>query len=209
MITPTISLLTSKSTKKCLRWKIKCNIYKLLCLFLPVFFLSGCISVSPNAVSTIVSSEYDQKNDVTEYSVFPYGSVSLPGKWEKSVYNKTSRQQFFENQDSVLVAIAFGRFDNIEFNTDGTKKGYEFVKAYYNWESKYFEETFGLQTIVIEENQKENYLLYRFFGSYDGTNIDTYYLLRETNGNVSNFSVNGTNKWTEKEKISFLKSLVK
>ena len=165
--------------------------------------------MSPNTVSTIVGGEYDVKKNVTEYFVYPYGSVALPGKWEKTTYNRTSRQQFFINQDSISVAVAFGRYDNYEFNGGGSIKGFDFLKAYYDWETKYFRGTYGFQSSVIEENKEDNYMLFRVFGNYEDSKYDTYYLLRENSGNVSNITINATSEWTESEKVDFLKMSIK
>ena len=67
-------------------------------LFLSILILlTGCGS-SKQATSTLVGGDYDAAKNVTEYFVIPYGSVSLPGKWEKGKYDQSSRQQFFLNE---------------------------------------------------------------------------------------------------------------
>ena len=160
----------------------------------------GCAS---QRVSTIVGGEYDAKKDVTDYFVFPFGNVSIPGKWEKCGYVKTGRQQFFRNQDSVLVAVAFGRVEHYEWNKDGALKGPDFLTAFYEWESDYFKSN-GYESHMIETDSVNQYILYRVFGE----KANTYFLVGvKSNGNVSNLSVNYTDKWTEEEKIFFLKNL--
>ena len=134
----------------------------------------------------------------------PYGKTALPGKWEKSGYNQVSRQQFFRNQDSIEVAVAFGRYDYYEFNKDGFLKGFDFIQAFYEWDSKYFEDQ-GLNRLLIEEDRDNNYIIYRIFGP----KANTYFLITEKNGNIGSFSVNSTDKWTETEKLEFLKNLFK
>ena len=78
-----------------------------------IVLISSCAS---QASSTIVGSNYDAKNDVTTYFVIPYGSVDLPGKWEKGTYYSTARQQYFTNLDSVTISISFGPWNKYEFN---------------------------------------------------------------------------------------------
>ena len=55
---------------------------------------SGFMPLEVVAQSTIVGAEYKPDKNITEYFVFPYGEVSLPGKWEKWQYNSNARQQF-------------------------------------------------------------------------------------------------------------------
>ena len=171
-------------------------------IFLPLF-----ISCGSSKTTTIVGGEYNEAKDITEYFVFPYGNVSLPGKWEKHNYVNVSRQQFFMNEDSVIVAVAFGRYDSYEFNQDGKLKGFDFIKAMYEWDSTYFQDTFGFQIKIVEIDDSKNYIIYNISNTQKENTVNTFILIGENNGNVSNFSVNYTDKWTEDEKIQFLKNL--
>ncbi len=174
-----------------------------LTLFVSVTFMS-CAS---HYATTMVGGEYDAKKDVTEYFVFPFGAVSLPGKWDKTAYNTESKQQFFTNKDSVWVAVAFGRSTSYEFNKDGLLKGNDFLNAFYEWDSKYFKDSYGLEWKILETDNLKNYMIYRIYGILNGSHYDSFFLTGEINGNVSSFSVNTTDKWSENEKILFLKNL--
>lgn len=158
--------------------------------------------------STIVGAEYNASKNVTDYFVLPYGSVSIPGEWIKTNYNSINRQQFFSNKDSITLAIAIGYYDKYEFNTDGRFKGFDFVNAYYEWDSKYFVESLGLQRQAIERDSLTGYITYRIFGQIEKVKINTYWLVYENNGNITNISIFDTDKWTELEKLTFMKSLV-
>jgi hypothetical protein len=164
-------------------------------------------SCATQRASTTSGSEYDQVKNVTNYFVLPYGTVSLPGKWEKKHYNATSRQQFFTNADSISVAIAFNRYDQYEFNADGAKKGGEFVEAFYAWDTDYFAKNYGLNNKVVEKDNLNHFIIYRLFGTYNGGNFDSYFLIGEKNGNTSNFSISVTDQWPENKKVEFLKGL--
>lgn len=164
--------------------------------------VSSCMSLGNTTQSTIVGGEYKADKNITEYFVLPYGNVSLPGKWEKWQYDSNSRQQFFKNEDSVIVAISFGPVNRYEFNRDGTLRGYDFVKAYYDWESDYFVKL-GLQAKMVESDQQNNYIICRFWGE----KFDTYFLFGERNSNACNYSIHSAKKWTEDEKVQFLKGL--
>lgn len=164
--------------------------------------MTGCVS---SRITTIVGGDYDAKKNVTEYYVLPFGQVSLPGKWEKCGYVKSGRQQFFMNQDSVKVAVAFGRTEYFEWNQDGKLKGMDFLSAFYKWESEYFKSN-GYEAMIIETDTASQYIIYRIYSE----TANTYFLVGvKSNGNVSNLSINYTDKWTEEEKISFLKNLYK
>lgn len=178
-------------------------------LFVPALFLSlfvfaaGCATTA----SVIESCEYDTEKDQTVYTVLPYGSAALPGKWGKDHYNSVSHQQFFRNADSVEIAIAFHPAKGYPFNGNGKLKGHDFVKAFYEWDSHYFVEAHGLKREIIEADSARHYLVWRLYGSAHTTAYDTYFLFGEKNGNASNLSVTNTDRWTAGEKTAFLKGL--
>lgn len=173
-------------------------------ILIAIVFLTSCAT---QKVSTIVGCDYNDKKNTTDYFVLPYGSVSIPGKWKKTNYNSVSRQQFFKNSDSIIIAIAFGPYDKYEFNADKTKKGLDFALVYYEWDSKYFVESHKLKREFIEKDSINNFVIYRIYGEKEGVEFDTYFLVGERNGFVSNFSIMDTDKWYEKEKNDFLKRL--
>lgn len=173
-------------------------------VFVMVLFLAGCAN---QRMSTIVGFNYDESKNQTDYFELPFGSVSIPGKWDKSNYNSVSGQQFFTNKDSISIAIAFNRFDKYEFNAGGEIKGYDFLEAFYEWDSKYFVDSFGLQRRVLENDSIRNYFLYQIYGFSRGVKVDTYFLIGENNGNVYSFSIMTNDKWSEERKIDFLKKL--
>jgi len=156
-----------------------------------------------------VGGEYNASKNVTDYFVIPYGSVSIPGEWTKTNYNSVSKQQFFQNRDSIIIAIAFNRFDKYEFNMNGEHQGFDFVKAYYEWDSKYFVDSHGLQRQEIERDSLNGFITYRIYGQIEKGKFDTFWLVSEKNGNITNISISDTDKWTEIEKLTFMKSLIK
>ncbi len=167
------------------------------------YFLSSCAT---QKVTVLTGVDYDESQNRTEYFVMPYGTVSIPGKWNKKHYNSVSRQQFFTNSDSVEIALAIG--DNkYEFNPNGAVTGFEFVKAFYEWDANYFVESHGLNTSLIEEDSVNHYLIWRLFGDKKPGKFDTYFLIGEKKGTVSSFSITLTDKWSTPEKIKFLKEL--
>jgi hypothetical protein len=183
---------------------MKTNFIKYYLLLTIIIALTCCAT---QRVSTIVGGEYTESKNETEYFVIPFGSVTLPGKWEKKNYDPVSRQQYFRSKDSIIIAIAFSRFNYYEFNLNGSQTGYNFVKAYYEWDSKYFVESHGLKRLQIENDSINHYMIYRIFGKIDKGEFDTYFLIGEKKGNISNFSISDTDKWSEKEKTFFLANI--
>lgn len=179
------------------------KLLKTLSMLTVLLFLTNCAN---QKTSTVVGGDYNESKHETDYFVLPYGSAKLPGKWGKTSYNSVSRQQFFRNKDSITIAISFGRIDKYEFNSDGSKKGYEFVEAFYDWDSEYFV-NHGLKRQIFERDSVNKYMIYRIYGQYEKGEIDTYFLIGEKNGSVNNFSITKSNKWTEDERIDFLKRI--
>lgn len=167
----------------------------------------ACASCATQKASTITGGDYDERKNQTDYFVLPYGSTSLPGKWIKTKYNNVSNQQFFENADSITIAIAFTPIGNYEFNTSNQKKDFEFVKAFYDWDAQYFVNTHQLQQEIIESNENQHYIIWHLFGESNKVAYDTYFLFGEKNGYASNFSIMKTGKWNSEEKTGFLKEI--
>jgi hypothetical protein len=182
---------------------------KLITYFSIIVILTNC-TVQQQAVSTrqtIVSLKYNEEQDKTDYLIFPFGQVSIPGKWIKTSYNTISKQQFFTNQDSILLAISLGPCNKYEFNYDGSKKGYEFLKAYYDWEKDFFVKTIGLEEKLIEVDTTNHIIIFGVKGTYQSQIVDNVFLFGENNCKVSNFSILGPCNWTEEQKVEFLKKL--
>ena len=183
---------------------MRVDLFKTFLFLTMIILLTNCATQS---TSTIVGGEYNKTKDETEYFVFPYGSVVIPGKWEKAKYNTTSKQQYFTNQDSLIIAIAFSRYNKYEFNVDGSRKGFNFVKAYYEWDSQYFIDSHGLKRQSLVNDSTNTFMIYRIYGQTEKGKFDTYFLIGEKNGNISNYSISSTGKWRDGEKINFLKKL--
>jgi len=179
---------------------------KIVLFLVLVVGLTNC--AIQKTTSTIVGCEYNEKTNTTDYFVFPYGAVTIPGKWEKTNYLTSSKQQFFINRDSVTLAISFGRFDKYEFNRNGEKSGFEFIKSFYEWDSNYFVESHGLKRQSLVSDSTNNFTIYRIYGEKGTANFDTYILVAEKKGDIANFSISHVKKWEESEKINFLKTLL-
>jgi len=176
----------------------------ILILFCSVLLLTSCHIQQATSIISFV--DYNSKKNKTDYLYFPYGDVSLLGKWVETKYDSNSKQQYFTNQDSVIIAIAFGPCNKFEFNADGNKKGFEFLEAFYNWESKYFIEEHNLLVEKIEEDTTTNFILWHV--ESEDRKLDTYLLFGiSPNCSFSNFSIQATKKWSSEKKIEFLKNL--
>jgi hypothetical protein len=90
---------------------------------------------------------------------------------------------------------------------DGRYKGFDFVKAFYEWDSKYFVDSHGLQRQELKTDGIKGFIMYRIFGQIEKSEFDTYILIGEKNGNITNVSISDTDKLTENEKRTFLENL--
>ena len=181
------------------------NLFSMMAVLVVLTGCGAAKTVNPAAKvsSVLVATDYKADKDVTYYTVHPYGQVSIPGKWEKGNYLQSSQQQFFLGPDSTIIALALTSSKKFGFNREGKMKGIDFAKAFYEWDSDYFVEQ-GFERQLIETNEAGNYVLYRIYGE----KANNYFLIREKNGTVSNFSVQSAPKWSEEKSVKFLKSLL-
>lgn len=124
------------------------------------------------STSILYGNNYDKNKDQSVIMMFPYGSVTLPGKWTETHYNNVSGQQFFRNADSVEFAVALNSWNRYEFYRQGMT-AMEFVKAFYEWESVYFQEQTGCQVKIVKDAGDRDMILWNI--RRDPT-INTYYL---------------------------------
>ena len=90
---------------------------------------------------------------------------------------------------------------------DNSGQGFEFVEAFYEWDSIFFVNHYGLNQEEIESNNQERYIIWSVFGESNNNYWNTYFLFGEKNGFVNNFSIIKTNKWTKEEKNAILKEM--
>lgn len=160
-------------------------------------------SYSQRRISTIESFDYIKRKKITVYTIFPYGTVSLPGKWKKG--KQYGWQQYAYNDSIGEIAIIMAPNDKINFNHDGAKKNYEFAKAYYEWESNYFKDTVGVHTELIEKDSINNFIIFRIW--LDEKNINTIMLVGGKEKLARNIAFYSSKYLSQSEKILFLKKL--
>ena len=184
---------------------MKFNLINISLLLAITFFLASC---STQRTSTLSDTNYNKTKNETHYSVLNYGSVTLPGKWKKTRYNVTSKQQFFKNRSSVEISVTLGRIDKYKFNKDGSLTGYNFIKAYYEDNSKYYVDSLKFNTQILESDSTNNFMIYRVYGQNEKGDYNVYFLQGVKKGNTSDFMITSNHKWSESEKIKFLKNLL-
>jgi hypothetical protein len=171
---------------------------------LTLLSLSVFLACATNKKSAVTNANYDETKNQTDYIVPSFGSVSLPSKWEKRHYNNVSQEQFFLNSDSIEVSVAFNRFDRYQFNLNGEFKGWDFVQAYCEWERG---NQYNMASALLVQDMVRNFIIYKIFDTSDKPKIDSCFLVGEKDGNVIVLSISTTDKWTDKEKIKFLKAV--
>ncbi len=174
------------------------TIQRNLLLCIAVFGLNTGFS---QTFSTVTSVHYNRKADTTEYNVLPLGVIYLPGEWKKEKYNPVSGQQWFVNKDTVLISIALTPCHKFEFSKKSLKD-FDFVKTYYEWDSKYLAERHHLNRSVLVSDSIHQYIIWRLSGDHD----DDYFLFGNKNCRIHNYSL-PSHGWTEEHKIKFLQDL--
>lgn len=151
----------------------KSKIQALLLAPVLVLLTSGCgHKMAPATTSTQpVGGTYKQNASSMVYTVNPYGSIALPGKWDAGKYAKASRQQYFYRSDTTTMIVSIGACSNQPFARDGID-GFEFVRRYYEAESKYQTQLLEQTPRVLIEDKENKYMLWTVHS--DG--IDQYFL---------------------------------
>ena len=171
-------------------------------LFLLAFLVIGNCVFAQKATSTIVSDKYDPKKDVTEFMKFPFGSVSLPGKWTRTTYNAVSGQYNFTNTDSVSVAVALNRAAQYPFYKKEMTAD-QFVQAMYEWDSDYLTQKINGKDTVITRDTVNHFITWRIT---NGEGINNHNLFGYENGVVFTVMV-ATEKWPDEKKVKFAETV--
>ena len=179
------------------------RVVAILVFCVALFVMAGC---AQKMTSTLTSSNYDKKTNATSYTVLPYGSATLPGAWTKVRYVASARQQFFRNNDSVTVSLAFGPADKFEFSKEELT-GFPFVKEYYEWESLYMEKSLGQKVSLVVTDSINKYLIARVYS--DKVNEYQLFGARDCgckSGAFQHYTITG-GKLSNDEKVKFLQDI--
>jgi hypothetical protein len=172
----------------------------IIALSLLMLLITGC---SPsNYTSTMVSVSYNPEQQVTDYINFPYGSVSIPGKWNKSNYNSSSHQQFFSNEDSITFAVMMGPLDKYEFYKPDMSESH-FLEEFYQWDSKYWVNRINGKRSIIKSDSTNSYLVWHLS---DESTVNGYFLFGARNFIVYSLFIS-SDKWNEDRKTIFLEQV--
>ena len=163
--------------------------------------------MSTKYVSIIVSDYYDEKQDQTTYMKLPYGSLTLPGQWTKTSLNKISGQQNFKSKDSLSTALLINQTSSYPFYVKGMSSN-EFLKAFYEWDSKYFIDNIKANCKIIKQDTINHFIIWEIIAHNDKYNIENQYLFGCENGIVYTVFA-PTTKLTLEQKINFIESVYK
>lgn len=134
---------------------------------------------------------------------FPFGSISLPGKWAKTFYNEISGQQNFINADSITVAVAINQASAYPFYTLGMSSN-EIVDAMYVWDADYFKEQTGANTPLIKHDTVDHFIIWQIKAD-NRYKIDNHYLFGCEKNTIFSVFIS-TTKWSPAQKIEFLET---
>lgn len=141
-----------------------------VCFIAVVFsLLLGC---HPKMVPAGKSDvHFEEASDKTIYSVEPFGKLSIGGKWMEGKFNPSTHQQYFYHKDTATLVVTIDACKNSPYYKKGVE-GYDFVKKYYELESKFQTQLMDQKAELITENVQDRYIIWRVH--MDG--IDQYFL---------------------------------
>lgn len=158
---------------------------------------SACASTR---TSSVIADRYDASTDRTELIVVPYGTVNLPGKWTKLSYDAASRQHFFTNVDSVVVAVAKQPKEKYPFYSK-EQSDVQFISEFHKWEADYWTGQ-GLSTRVVEDRSADGVIIWKVIGEQ----VNTTFLFGAKGNYAYNLSVSA-GAWDDGTTQQFLKDL--
>ena len=185
--------------------KIKSKIYLILLLLFVIQINEIHAQKRKKRNSTLESVNFDKKKNVTTYIIFPFGTVTLKGKWEEVKINNVSKQKTFRNADSIEMLVCLNDCKNYEFNSDRKATNENFIDRFYTWEKEYFEQNHNLKVAILENNKTNNYLIYNIKGKIKDDEIDTILFIAEKNCNVKTLSMHKTNLMTTEDRVKLIK----
>jgi len=177
---------------------------KTISLFLLVI-VTSCMA--PKAISTIESSNYDDKTNLTTFSKLPFGSIGIPGKWTKVSYNQVSGQHNYMNADSVFTAVAINRASSYSFYKPNMTSN-QTVKEFYEWDSKYLADNMNGTRTIIKQDTVNHFIVWQIKADNEKYKVDNHYLFGSENGIIFSVFVS-TKKWTNEQKTEHLQTVYK
>ncbi len=123
--------------------------------------------------------------------------------------NKEPQTRNWQGRNTLearFTAFSPSGYTKFEFNQDGSKKGFDFLNAYYEWETNYRKSLNGLNSRIIESDKQKNYMVFQLFGQYKENNINVFYLIKMPKNILNTISISSA-KWDDDKKISFLRGL--
>ncbi len=167
-----------------------------------LFFSIFIACSSTKSISTIVLDTYDAKTDLTTFEKSPLGSIKIPGKWTKTTYNELSKQYFFKNSDTILIAVAINLNSHYPFYSKGMTDN-SFINEFYEWDSKFLADQIKGTRVILKNDTINHSIIWHL---YNNENINSYYLFGIEKGKTFTIFIT-TAKWDESKKIKFLQTV--
>lgn len=171
----------------------------ILAIFMTFLVNSSTIAATNNDED---GNTLQEENTTTKYNS-PSGVVLIPGVWLTLNYEKSSGQQYYQNEEGVIIAIAKMPKKSYSFYKP-SQKNYETIEAFTKWDTEYKEQN-KYKTIILVENPELEYQIWKF---KDDNQIDNVFLYGGIGDYILNLLVY-TDIWTETKKIEFLEETLR
>ena len=171
------------------------------CLFLIsiLYLLTSC---KTSQQTMVVSTDYNEKDNKTTLTVFPYGNIVMDGKWEKVKYLPNSKQHFFTNSQNVTLAVSKNPKEKYGFYTPSMPDS-TFTTEFYKWESDYWVQQ-GLEQKILSDQAKSGFIVWQVESVEK--KVNNTFLVGSKRGFAYNFLVS-SNNLPQDQKIRMLTSL--
>lgn len=145
----------------------------------------------------LISDNYDVKTNITTLALIPYGQINIPGHWKKTKYLEISKQHFFQDIDSTIIAVAKAPQENYSFYSE-IMSGEEFAEAFFQWDSAFYSEN-GYQPDRVITEIKGDFVIWKVIDK----NVNAFLVYGGKDDFAYNFGVFSDN-WPDEQKINFL-----
>lgn len=140
--------------------------------------------------------------DTTRFKYTPYKpELRIPGEWKVKQVLQGSRQVFFTNEDSTIIAISVIQADAFPFFKKDQNE-FETTTAYYEWDADYMKNEQKMDVKKIKEDQQQAFIIWY---SKDQHN-DNYFLFARDKELLYNIMIYDTQMPTD-TKLKLLESL--
>lgn len=169
-------------------------------LFCIIILFTGFFAKAQDASTT--AARYNKIKNQTVLRLLPLSNIIIPGKWTQTSYNPTTRQYFFDNGDSTIIAVAKSGVGSYALHSTGQTDS-AFVTSCYHRDSQFWAQK-GIMVKALVDDAGLGYMVWQATG--DAEHINYVFVYGIKNSIFYNFLVTST-RWNNAKKEQFITNL--